>query len=219
MTKARGERLIVFTRYPVPGLTKTRLIPALGATGAAELHRQMATRTLAEVDKLSRTDGLETEVRFEGGSELAMGEVFGTGRTYRPQGDGDLGARLTRAVADAFGAGGERVVVVGTDCPDLTADLIASAFDHLRGSDLVLGPAVDGGYYLIGLRRVAPSLFSGISWGTGDVLEATLGAARRAGMSVELLRPLADVDRPEDLSADFLGRSPRCDGSEVTRCA
>ncbi|RMG53889.1 MAG: glycosyltransferase, partial [Acidobacteria bacterium] len=194
------EQIIVFTRYPEPGRTKTRLIPALGPDGAAELQRQMTEHMLRQVRELASRRRLAIEIRYEGGRDGLMSQWLGADLSYRRQGEGDLGARLERAFDEAFQAGRHRVVIVGADCPGLTAALMAEAFDRLRQSDVVLGPARDGGYYLIGLRRPIPQLFEGISWGTARVLEETQEAIGRLGLSVQCLTMLDDVDRPEDLA-------------------
>src|SRR5688572_29542331 len=120
---------------------------------------------------------------------------YGSGFAYIDQGDGDLGARIARAAADAE-MSGRAVVIVGSDCPGLTADVLDAAFDALADCDVVLGPALDGGYYLIGLRRFCPDLFVGIPWSTPDVLSLTRHAAYRAGLTIATLRPLGDVDVP-----------------------
>ena len=194
------ERLIVVTRHPKPGRSKTRLIPALGADGAAELHRRMARHTLQWTERLAEARPVDVRVRFTGADETAMAECFGSQFLYDPQGDGDLGQRLERALRESFQAGCRRVVAVGTDCPSLSENIVRQAFDHLQDHDLVIGPATDGGYYLIGLARHAESLFQDISWGGDQVLQQTLSAARQANLSIAILPTLADVDRPEDLA-------------------
>jgi hypothetical protein len=193
------EHLIIFTRYPVPGKTKRRLIPALGPEGAAHLQREMTLHTLAWAKELIGRPGGCVEVRFAGGDESLMRECFGSEFPYRPQGDGDLGRRMGRAFCDAFRSGAARTVIVGSDCPQLCAEMVRTAFDRLAEHDLVLGPATDGGYYLIGLRGEVLRLLDDMPWGTSDVLDKTLQMAARLGLSVAQLRPLADVDRPEDL--------------------
>ncbi len=193
------QRLIIFTRFPEPHKTKTRLIPALGPGGAADLQRRMTRHTLDTVHKLAKRFSLSLEVRFEGGTAQKMAQRFGSDVSYRPQGPGDLGARMERAFADAFREGAQRAVIVGTDCPDLSQDLLRDAFERLATSDLVLGPAVDGGYYLIGLRHPTPPLFDSIQWGSEEVLEKTISLAGNLALDVSLLRTLSDVDRPEDL--------------------
>lgn len=197
--KPAPERLIVFTRYPEAGRAKTRLIPALGAAGAAMLHRRLTEGMLTRARQCAVDRALQLEVRYEGGTETLLRNWLGAGLRYCSQGTGDLGARLARAVRDAFAAGAQRVIVIGADCPGLSAELLATAFDDLRQHELVLGPAHDGGYYLLGLRRACPSLFTDITWGTAAVLEQTLQRAQEAGLEATLLPPLGDVDRPEDL--------------------
>lgn len=197
---AAAERLVIFTRYPKAGNTKTRLIPVLGAEGAAALQRQMTEQTLRWAAELCRVAPVAVEVRYEGGAAALMAKQFGARWEYRPQPAGDLGRRMAVSVEEAFGSGAERVVVVGTDCPGLSAELARGAFEALERQDVVFGPATDGGYYLIGLRRPVPELFEGVAWGSGTVLSTSVRIAARLGLSVRLLKPLADVDRPEDLA-------------------
>jgi rSAM/selenodomain-associated transferase 1 len=193
------DRLILFTRYPEPGKAKTRLIPALGAEGAAALHQQMADHTVGQVRMFQLQHPLCVEVRFAGGNRDLMQRWLGSDWMYTGQGEGDLGDRMGRSFQSAFNAGVNRVLLIGTDCPDLDALLLEQAFCQLQHHDLVLGPASDGGYYLIGLRRWIPPLFSGIEWSTAGVLERTLAIAEDLNLSVALLPVLSDVDYPADL--------------------
>jgi rSAM/selenodomain-associated transferase 1 len=126
-------------------------------------------------------------------------------RTSAPQGEGDLGERLCRAFGRAFRSQARRVVIIGSDCPEVTEADIRAAWDGLRAHDVVLGPARDGGYWLIGLRSLQPALFRGIPWSTADVLAATQERARVAGLRVQLLRELSDIDTVEDWRR-FAGR-------------
>src|SRR3712207_1572112 len=137
---AERECLIIFTRYPEPGKTKTRLIPVLGAEGAATLQRKMTEQKLAEVKKLQAAYPLSVEVHFAGGTEQLMQEWLGSSLVYRHQSEGDLGYRMASAFQASFDAGMNAVVLIGTDCPDLNAQLMAEAFQVLRQHDLVLGP-------------------------------------------------------------------------------
>lgn len=197
--QAAGERLIIFTRYPEPGRTKTRLIPALGAAGAADLHRRMTEQALATARQFAARQAVALEVRYSGGDAALMQQWLGANLRLRAQSNGDLGARMRDAFDEAFQQGGERVVIIGTDCPGITSTTLASAFAALLQNDLVLGPASDGGYYLIGLSRAIPQLFDGILWGTDSVLRHTLQIAEAADWRYGLLEWLDDVDRPEDL--------------------
>ena len=193
------ELLIVFTRYPEPGRAKTRLIPALGALRAATVHRQMTEHTLLQVRKLHSTRSISIAVHFDGSGDRQMQDWLGADLGYQSQSSGDLGGRMARSFDDAFQAGIERVSIIGTDCPELDAELMGRAFDELLTHDLVLGPAIDGGYYLIGLRYFIPELFVDISWSTDRVLVQTVAIADKLNLSVGYLPILADVDRPEDL--------------------
>ncbi|MGC9503239.1 TIGR04283 family arsenosugar biosynthesis glycosyltransferase [Baaleninema sp.] len=191
----------MFTRYPQPGRTKTRLVPALGKRGAAGLQRRMTERTLETVRQWRNAEeDAAAEVRFVGGTSGQLRRWLGADLVYRPQGEGDLGDRLGRTVKTAFAEGIDRIALVGIDCPGLSASLLRQGFAALEKADAVLGPAEDGGYYLMALRQPYPELFSGIDWGTETVLLQTLEAARSLGLSVSLLSPLSDIDRPEDLS-------------------
>jgi hypothetical protein len=134
-----------------------------------------------------------------------MARWLGPQWTYRGQGEGDIGARMARALAEAFAEGAPAAVLVGTDIPDLSGAILAEAFQRLADHDIVIGPAADGGYYLIGLRRerfaeLAPLLFQGIAWGGENVLRDTLSALAPSGVAVHLLPMLRDIDRPEDLA-------------------
>jgi rSAM/selenodomain-associated transferase 2/rSAM/selenodomain-associated transferase 1 len=171
----------------------------LGPEGAALVQQQMTEHTLGRA-RGALADRACVEVRFAGGHVAAMQDAFGNGLRYRPQGGGDLGERMLRAFCEASNDGLERTVIIGADCPAIEASHLREAFDSLQTSDLVLGPAHDGGYYLIGMRRPIGEIFCGISWGTNDVLRSTLAAADRAGLKTSLLETLPDVDRPEDLS-------------------
>jgi uncharacterized protein len=194
------ECLIVFTRYPIPGKTKTRLIPALGAAGAANLHRQMTEHTLAEARQLP-TDRVAIEIHYTGATaDRELADWLGADLVYRSQGDGDLGERMALSIKTALQAGHDRVIIIGTDCPGLTTDILQLAFQQLRDRDVVIGPAIDGGYYLIGLQRFIPELFVGISWGTSAVRQQTIEIATKLGLSMGDLPLLADIDRPEDLA-------------------
>ncbi|MCA1960329.1 MAG: TIGR04283 family arsenosugar biosynthesis glycosyltransferase [Desulfomonile sp.] len=200
-TARTNETLLVFTRYPEPGRSKTRLIPTLGEEGAAQLQKQMAERVIAKAKALAGVRPVSIQVVYEGDSEALMRSWLGDGLLLRPQVQDDLGARMAAGFLDAFGSGAKSVVTIGTDCPGLTADHLADAFDALLSHDVVIGPATDGGYYLIGLTKPRPQLFAEVPWGSEHVQARTLSLATSAGLSVGLLEPLTDVDRPEDLHA------------------
>ena len=205
-----GERLILFTRYPRAGAVKTRLIGALSAGGAKAVHRRLAEHAAAQMRLLTVTRSVVAEVCYTGGSRAQMTAWLGRDLVYRSQTEGDLGARLDHTFAAAFDGGARTVIIMGSDCPGLTAQVLTRAFDRLAHNDIVLGPAGDGGYYLIGLNRHTPELFTDIPWGTDAVLDLTTDQARRLELQVAILETLADVDRPEDLqcAAALLAERP-----------
>jgi uncharacterized protein len=193
------QHLIIFTRYPEPGKTKTRLIPALGEVGAANLQKQMTEHTIFQARELQNITTVSIEVRFTGGNLEKMQNWLGNDLGCQTQGNGDLGARIERSLVNAFNQKAEQVIIIGIDCPGVNAPILATAFAKLRHSHLVLGPALDGGYYLIGLQKPIPELFTNINWGTAQVLAETVDIAQKLNLSIDYLHPLADIDRPEDL--------------------
>jgi rSAM/selenodomain-associated transferase 1 len=179
-------RVALFTRWPTPGEAKTRLIPALGPQGAADLHRRLTERTVATV----RAAGLLLEIRSTGAEPAAFRDWLGV-ESVVDQGEGDLGHRLART-AQAL-----PVLLLGADIPGLTAGHLAAAATALEHAPAVIGPAADGGYWLLGLAVPMPDLFENIAWGTGTVLAETLA---RLPPGTPQLETLADLDTPEDLA-------------------
>ncbi|HHP7232685.1 MAG TPA: TIGR04282 family arsenosugar biosynthesis glycosyltransferase [Xenococcaceae cyanobacterium] len=196
---ADNKTLIIFTRYPEPGKTKTRLIPALGTVGAAELQRQMSEHTLKNAQQWQTISGGKIAIYFAGGDVNLMSNWLGQDLNYYPQVTGDLGNKMQSAFSQAFEDGATQVITIGTDCPDLNYMLIDQAFNSFLKHDLVLGKAEDGGYYLIGLKRLIPELFHNINWGTNQVLAQTQTIANSLHLNIAYLPTLRDVDRPEDL--------------------
>lgn len=189
----------MFTRYPQPGRTKTRLIPHLGAEGAAQLQRLMTEHLIKRGLELGRQHPLQFEVHFTGSNLQQIRDWLGQDIIYQAQCEGDLGQRLTHAFRQGFARGRERLLAIGSDCPAIGPTHMVKAFSLLRQHDLVLGPALDGGYYLIGLRQAVPALFQNVAWGTAEVLRQTVAIATQLNLSTAFLEPLPDIDRPEDL--------------------
>lgn len=192
-----GRRILVFLKAPRPGSVKTRLAAALDDEAAAAIYRVLVARTLGVFEG---SEGVELWYS----PDEAEAEVRGLGRPgwrLQPQGPGDLGERLRRAVSGAFGEGAREVVVVGTDTPAMEREDLEAAWTRLADHDVVVGPAVDGGYWLLGLRKDCPGLFAGIPWSTAEVLSATLARAADLGLRVGRLRELRDVDTLEDWRA------------------
>ena len=181
-------RVVLFTRWPEAGRAKTRLIPILGADAAAALHRRLTERALGAM----RDSGLPMEVRATGAPLAQFRKWLGDGPALVDQGDGDLGDRLLRAAEPP-------VILIGADIPDLSAACLRDAAAALRDAPAVIGPAEDGGYYLLGLRAPMPFLFNAMPWGTGEVFAITAERLAGCGVVPALLPMLADLDRPEDL--------------------
>ena len=212
--KYPDSRILVFAKAPVPGTVKTRLEPLLGADGAASLHSSLVVTCL---DMLSR-------------SRLCPVELWCTPDSSDPffqqcqqrfqvplmqQSSGDLGDRMAGALDSALAESGA-VVLVGTDCPGMTISDLDEALEMLAcDKQVVLGPALDGGYYLVGMRRPQPFIFSQIPWSTPDVFNITRDRLDKAGISWHSLPVRRDLDRPEDFHA--YNETDGLPGSPTTR--
>jgi hypothetical protein len=185
------------TRHPEPGTTKTRLAARIGAEPACRLYRAFV------LDLAERLDGIPHPVTWLFTPPAAPFASLLPGRRCRPQAQGDLGAKLDAAIRSALDGGAEAVLVVGADAPHLPLARLTDAAEALLAdvADLVLGPAHDGGYYLIGVRAPVPALLADVPWSTEVVLDETLRRAHAAGMRVRLLAPLSDVDTWDDAVA------------------
>jgi rSAM/selenodomain-associated transferase 2/rSAM/selenodomain-associated transferase 1 len=194
----------IFTRYPVPGQAKTRLIPALGREAAALLHRRMTELTLSKaraVRTSSDSDEPEIMVCYSGSRRKNFRAWLGRDIQYFRQPSGDIGRRMEAAFKAAFQKGSKRVIAVGTDIPGLSSGILEKALTGLQNHDVVLGPAMDGGYYLIGMQSLHPELFRAWDWGTESVCNRTRATIRRLGLDLMELPLLQDSDRPENLAA------------------
>ena len=193
------QRVIVMARCPEAGKAKTRLIPALGPDGAASLHSCLVHHTLRTVRAFAEQSGCGIDVQFAGGNAEEMRQLFGDDLQATPQQGESLGDRMNFAVGGAFADGCHRVVVIGTDCPQLELGHLKWAFSSLSQTDVTIGPAIDGGYYLIGMRDHFPEVFEEIRWGSDSVLQETLQRVKQIRKSKILMPMLSDVDFPEDL--------------------
>lgn len=183
-----APRIALFARFPTPGLAKTRLHPVLSPDAAAALHAALVRRTLATV----RASGLPHAVYGTGGSAARFAEWLGPEVPFVDQGAGDLGERMARVATPA--------IIIGADIPDLSADHLRDAAAAVSAGRVVIGPAADGGYYLIGLPAPADYLFQEMPWGSDRVLVETLARLGEAAVAPVMLSVLADLDRPEDLA-------------------
>ena len=181
--------IAIFARWPEPGKAKTRLIPTLGAEGAAQLYRTLLELTVRE----ARASGLPFHLRVTGGKPEGFRDWLGDDLDVRDQGGGDLGEKLTRVPTPGM--------MIGSDCPGLTAALLREAGDALSSHEAVIGPADDGGYWLLGLREPCPDLFTDIAWSTDAVFPETMRRLEAKGIAPHLLPELTDIDTGEDLAA------------------
>lgn len=186
MNEAAPVRVALFTRWPEAGKAKTRLIPALGAQGAADLHRRLTERTVATV----RAAGLHLEIRSTGADPALFRDWLDVDSVV-DQGEGDLGERLARTAEQL------PVLLLGADIPGLLPQHLADAAAALVHHPAVIGPAADGGYWLLGLAVPMPAVFRDMEWGTGSVLATTLA---RLPAETPQLETLSDLDTPEDLA-------------------
>lgn len=198
MSVAKHRReLLVFGREPRAGETKTRLIPALGADGAARLYEAMLRRTLVTGSQVSvdrRSLWLDAWLP---NSEVRA-DAEHRGFAVRHQSGTSLGERMTHALGEALNACGS-AVLIGSDCPDFSTGYLEQAFAVLERHDAVLGPAADGGYVLIGMKQVAGAVFERVDWGSAAVLEQTRGRLRDLRWRWAELPTLHDIDEPGDL--------------------
>jgi rSAM/selenodomain-associated transferase 1 len=223
--------LIVMTKAPLPGYSKSRLVDVLPGSAAARLHladghaQALGPFDAARVARLADAFVRDTLEVSRQSAHDALWIVFGPpesepyfrvvapGATLVPESGGNLGERLTAAVALAFARGATRVIVIGSDSPHVPPARIDAGFEALSTADCVLGPAHDGGYYLIGLAAARPELFRGITWGTASVLAETRAVAAAEGLRVGLLPVERDIDERADLEwlAEELRTAPaRC---------
>ncbi|WP_418319263.1 TIGR04282 family arsenosugar biosynthesis glycosyltransferase [Piscinibacter sakaiensis] len=194
--------VVVFAKAPLPGFAKTRLIPALGAEGAAALAARLLRFAVTEA--LAAQLGAVEVWAAPDGQHPAFAELAQRGGiTLRAQGEGDLGERMARAFAfhadRSTAAQAPPVLLIGTDAPGLDRHYLRQAAAALAGHDAVFGPALDGGYTLVGLRRPAPQLFDAMTWSTSAVMAETRLRLQRLGLRHAELPPLTDIDEPADL--------------------
>lgn len=188
----------IFLKHPTPGKVKTRLAKQLGNRRAAAVYSAMAKDVVKSAERGARIffdpPEMEKEVR------RWLGGFSGA---FSPQSGDSLGGRMANAIGLCLREGSEKVVVIGTDCPDITPAIIAGAFERLDGADVVIGPCEDGGYYLIGMRRLYRELFCGIEWSSNSVTARTVEKAEALSLKVSMLQTLRDIDEAEDLGGRF----------------
>ena len=197
MTASR-DHIVVFVRAPLLGQVKTRLASEIGPARALEIYRALTEHVLTVV----RSTGAQVFVAHAPADAGAVMRAWlGDNVGYEPQADGDLGVRMADAFASRVADRADRVVIVGSDCPTITGETIATALAALDGADVVFGPALDGGYYLVAARALHSALFRDVPWSSPRTLEVSLTRAREAGLRVALLTPMRDIDTADDWRA------------------
>lgn len=191
------NELLIFAKAPRPGLVKTRLAETLGQEAACEAYQKLLRTIASNLAALANV----TVCYSPADAEHELRPYFPVHWRYRPQQGADLGARLHHAITAAIEQRASKVAVIGSDCPYLNSQDIAQAWESLDKSDVVFGPANDGGYWLVGAKRPHAGLFNRIDWGTNAVLKQSLGRAKHLGLKVALLRKLSDIDTAADWQA------------------
>ena len=187
----KKEVVLVFQKNAILGKVKTRLASGMGEPRALEIYRHLTQLTYSVLEDMSAPVWTYFSDFIPESTHPSVEKCF-------VQEGQDLGERMANAFARSFESGMEKVVLIGTDCPTLQSNHLNEAFEALNHSDLVVGPATDGGYYLIGMNRRADYLFEGITWSTSQVLSETLNVASQHGLTTTLLHELDDIDTQED---------------------
>ncbi len=206
------SRLLIFAKYPEPGRVMTRLCPPLSADEAATIQRGCIRLLCERAFRAWPVRPLLVTAPDDRGEDF---------RTFvspfvplMNQGEGDLGERLLRAMESVLQADEPYVLIIGSDSPTMPPDRLTQAAEAMGRCDMVIGPAEDGGFYLIGVRRLHPDMFAGVQWGGDSVSDTVKSQATRCGLSVEVLEPWYDIDRFEDLeraARDMLSSQQRDD--------
>ncbi|GBD39885.1 hypothetical protein HRbin37_02171 [bacterium HR37] len=203
MIKSPKQVLIVFLKYPEPGRVKTRLARDIGRRNASLIYSEIAQSVIG---KVSKSNEYKTIIFFDPPEkeEEVRRWLKNTNLTLLPQEGNLLGERMLNAFERAFSLGATSTVIIGTDCMEVSDKTVLEAFQALREVDAVLGPARDGGYYLLGLNRPFPLVFKGIEWSTNLVLSQTIKKLEEKKQRFKLLETLTDVDTIRDLSKELL---------------
>lgn len=191
-------RIIIFAKNPAPGFAKTRLIPALGADGAARLAARMFDAAI-EKSFAAGIGAVELCLTPDAADPVWHGKSWPHNLAITSQGDGDLGERMARAAARAI-EHGENPILIGTDCIELDVARLRDAANALAQAGAVIVPTFDGGYCLLGLSRFHPSLFTGIAWSTAAVTQTTIARIRALGWPLHIAEKLHDIDEIADLA-------------------
>ena len=196
-----NSAIIIFTRYPEPGLTKTRLISELGPEGAARFHKNLVERMVEIVRSFINNKPIKLIISFNHSDTKQIKNWLGSKIIYHKQSGDNLGGKISSNFKQVLKSGVDKAILIGTDIPEISPKHLNIALTTLKNHDTVLGPASDGGYYLIGMNRdsYSPKLFQNINWGRAGVLNQTLNKIIDLGSDYYLMDKLNDIDTPEDL--------------------
>ncbi len=190
-----SKALMIFIKNPEAGNVKTRLASTLGNEKAVYIYKMLLDHT----NVIAR--GVNADKYLFYASYINADDEWNSGYFVKGLQNGDdLGARMHNAFKDLFTDGYENICIIGSDCLEITTDLIDQSFAKLQNSDVVIGPAKDGGYYLLGIKKLHPELFNNISWSTDQVLNQTLAICQRLNLSIDLLPELSDIDVENDFN-------------------
>jgi uncharacterized protein len=192
-----GNLYGIMMKYPQPGQVKTRLAAAIGDEKAAEICRQVITRMMERT--MPAGSEYERRIFYSPASGKKAFEAWFPGETFIAQTGGDIGGRMDNVICGLLDLGADKAVITGSDIPDISRAIILQAFELLDDADVVLGPARDGGYYLIGMKGPMPGLFRNIPWSSEIVFSETVRLIMRSGKSYAVLPILSDLDTVEDL--------------------
>lgn len=192
----KKEALIIFVRNPVLGKVKTRIAATIGDENALAIYKHLLQYTKQIVSLVDVTKHIFYA------DELNGNDLWDGNEKYLQSGV-DLGDRMKNAFNCVFAKGYSKVIIIGSDCFELTPDILNSAFDKLNRSDIVIGPAKDGGYYLLGMGKPNPYLFDNIQWSTNRVLHETIEIMRENNLSFSLLTELNDIDEAKDITFTY----------------
>ncbi len=195
--------ILLFTKFPLPGHCKTRLIPALGPERAALLQKKMTETIITTISRLQKTYPHTLEIHYDGGSPTHMRSWLGDSHLFKQQPDTSLGTRIEVAIRPHLHKN-MAIIVIGADCPAISEDILRNALTSLQEHEVVIGPTYDGGYYLIGVNgglwpETLHTLFQEIPWGTDTVFAETMDRVKHLNLKHHILGKLHDIDTPEDL--------------------
>lgn len=187
-----SDAIIIFIKNPIPGKTKTRLARTLGNTKALEIYHSLCKITRRQVEKLD----IDRLLFYS--DEVTNNDEWDTAKYQKNIQSGvELGARMENAFTHVFTSAG-KACIIGSDCPEISSQIINEAFERLNHFDFVIGPSTDGGYYLLGMRELNTSVFHGIEWSTSSVLVQTIAEIKKLNKTFFLLEELTDIDEEKD---------------------